>query len=373
MSHLYHSHFCSVYVHIYSFARNGGDFEAHSARAGPTWPLTAIRSKTPGVNPFAKYEAANHRSIGAASPVPGRGARAGAVVRRPHPHHSRLAPSLPPPPQAPPQPPPTPPLRRSCAGRNLDTPTPLQPPTPPVANTTLPSPLPPINTRAILHPAPSPYPKQTTMKTPSHTRPKKHENFTRNRFKAHSINLATHSITVQSSSISPLPNPLNNPTLFEPRRPCARINPHGRSQVLGRIQQDTRHRQGPLRRPGSLLRLPGVGLGRRPRRASTGRPRPRTISFIQSRRPGIDPDAVLSNLATRSIEPLTWHDPRYPRPPQSDLRQAPPSSTSAASFRSGTTGASPSSAPGSPPLMAVRWPIPCQRSLPTTESPSSAA
>ena len=38
----------------------------------------------------------------------------------------------------------------------------------------------------------------------------------------------------------------------------------------------------------------------------------RTISFIQSRRPGIDPDAVLSDLAARSIEPLTWHDPHYP-------------------------------------------------------------
>ena len=38
----------------------------------------------------------------------------------------------------------------------------------------------------------------------------------------------------------------------------------------------------------------------------------RTISFIQSRRPAIHPDAVLSDLAARSIEPLTWHDPRYP-------------------------------------------------------------
>ena len=38
----------------------------------------------------------------------------------------------------------------------------------------------------------------------------------------------------------------------------------------------------------------------------------RTISFIQARRPGIDPDAVLSDLAARNIEPLTWHDSRYP-------------------------------------------------------------
>ena len=38
----------------------------------------------------------------------------------------------------------------------------------------------------------------------------------------------------------------------------------------------------------------------------------RSITSIQSRRPSIDPEAVLSNLQAHSIEPLTWHDPRYP-------------------------------------------------------------
>ena len=38
----------------------------------------------------------------------------------------------------------------------------------------------------------------------------------------------------------------------------------------------------------------------------------RTISSIQSRRPGIDPDKVMSDLQARQIIPLTWHDPGYP-------------------------------------------------------------
>ena len=38
----------------------------------------------------------------------------------------------------------------------------------------------------------------------------------------------------------------------------------------------------------------------------------RTISSIQSRRPDIDPDKVMSDLQARQIIPLTWHDPGYP-------------------------------------------------------------
>ena len=38
----------------------------------------------------------------------------------------------------------------------------------------------------------------------------------------------------------------------------------------------------------------------------------RTISSIQSRRPDIDPDKVMSDLQARQILPLTWHDPSYP-------------------------------------------------------------
>ena len=38
----------------------------------------------------------------------------------------------------------------------------------------------------------------------------------------------------------------------------------------------------------------------------------RSITSIQSRRPDIDPDTVLYDLLARNIEPLTWHDPRYP-------------------------------------------------------------
>ena len=38
----------------------------------------------------------------------------------------------------------------------------------------------------------------------------------------------------------------------------------------------------------------------------------RSITSIQSRRPAIDPDTVLSDLLARNIEPLTWHDSRYP-------------------------------------------------------------
>ena len=38
----------------------------------------------------------------------------------------------------------------------------------------------------------------------------------------------------------------------------------------------------------------------------------RTISSIQSRRPDIDPDKVMSDLQGRQILPLTWHDPSYP-------------------------------------------------------------
>ena len=38
----------------------------------------------------------------------------------------------------------------------------------------------------------------------------------------------------------------------------------------------------------------------------------RSITSIQSRRPAIDPDTVLSDLLARNIDPLTWHDSRYP-------------------------------------------------------------
>ena len=48
-------------------------------------------------------------------------------------------------------------------------------------------------------------------------------------------------------SASPRPVP------FEAKFPYARMAAHGRPQVLGCIQQNTRHRQGPLRRSGSLL------------------------------------------------------------------------------------------------------------------------
>lgn len=38
----------------------------------------------------------------------------------------------------------------------------------------------------------------------------------------------------------------------------------------------------------------------------------RSISSIQTRRPTIDADTVLSDLQAQKIEPITWHDPRYP-------------------------------------------------------------
>jgi len=38
----------------------------------------------------------------------------------------------------------------------------------------------------------------------------------------------------------------------------------------------------------------------------------RTVSSIQSRRPAIDPDTVMSDLQAQHITPLTWHDSRYP-------------------------------------------------------------
>ena len=38
----------------------------------------------------------------------------------------------------------------------------------------------------------------------------------------------------------------------------------------------------------------------------------RSIASIQSRRPTIDPDAVLAALSNRNVEPFTWHDPGYP-------------------------------------------------------------